>query len=117
MGETKPNPWQEKLVDAGKVRAIGLSNFNVAQCKQVVDTARILPANLQIEVHAWLPQYDLIAAAHDMGMTVTAYSPLGSADRPWATADSPRLLDEPVLAEIGAQYNKSPAQVLQGDYD
>ena len=44
-------------------------------------------------------------------LLVTAYSPLGSPDRPWATADDPALLKNPTIAEIAEIYGKSPAQI------
>ena len=97
----------EALVDEGLVKAIGLSNFNSKQMAVVWEGARIKPANLQVEVHPYFSQEPLIAAARRLGMTVTAYSPLGTG----AEIDGNTIPTHPKLAEVGEKYGKSAAQV------
>lgn len=104
-------PELEKLVDDGLVRSIGLSNFNSKQIDEIVSMARIKPVMLQVEIHPYLVQNELIAHCKKNNIQVTAYSPLGSPDRPWAKPGEPTLLDDPKIMSIGKTYNKSPAQV------
>ncbi|KAK4470051.1 hypothetical protein MN116_005580 [Schistosoma mekongi] len=72
--------WKEmeKLVDEGLVKSIGLSNFNKRQIENILKHCRIKPANLQIEIHANFPNIKLVEYAQSIGLTVTAYAPLGS---------------------------------------
>jgi len=101
----------EKCVDEGLIKSIGLSNFNSEQVERVCSKARIQPAMLQVEVHPYLVQQELVKYCKEKGIAVTGYSPLGSKDRPWAKAGEPSLLEDPALIEVGKKYNKSPAQV------
>jgi len=105
--------WKEmeKFVDEGLVKSIGLSNFNQEQIQHVLQHGRIKPSMLQIEVNPYFSNKPLIEFAKSHNIHVTAYSSLGSAERPWAKPDHPLLLEEPILAELGKKYNKSPAQI------
>ncbi|MEM8964363.1 MAG: aldo/keto reductase [Acidobacteriota bacterium] len=104
----------EDIADAGLARSIGVSNLSVAKLGAVLDGARIRPAVNQIELHPYLQQDDMLAFCAREGVTLTAYSPLGSRDRVAAMRleDEPVLLEDPVLATVAAKHGVSPAQVL-----
>lgn len=102
----------EKLVEKGLVRAIGLSNFNSRQIDDVMSVATIPPTVLQVEAHPYLSQGQLLAHCQERGLVLTAYSPLGSADRAWKHPEEPVLLQDPVIINLANKYHKSPAQVL-----
>jgi aldehyde reductase len=68
----------EAQVDAGRTRSIGLSNFNSRQIARIVKSARIRPANLQVELNVYFQQRELVAFCRALDITVCAYAPIGS---------------------------------------
>jgi len=68
----------EAQVDAGRTRSIGLSNFNSRQIARIVKSARIRPANLQVEINVYFQQRELVAFCRALDITVCAFASLGS---------------------------------------
>ena len=102
----------EAMVRQGLVRSIGLSNFNIKQINEIRNMATVPVSVLQIENHPYLSQQDLVLYAQSRNIVVTAYSPLGSPDRPWGKPDEPNLFDNKVIRELAHKYNKTAAQIL-----
>jgi len=118
--------WQgmEAMVDAGLTKSIGVSNMNSSQIQRILNVARIKPANLQVECHAYLQQKKLREFCKSNGIIVTAYSPIGSPGKPtvgkklgWPVSDHPVLLQDSVLNTIAKKNNRTPAQIFDFELD
>ncbi|RTE09952.1 aldo/keto reductase [Paenibacillus whitsoniae] len=92
----------EDLYLAGRVRAIGVSNFHVHHLETLMQTARIKPMVNQVELHPLLAQQELDAYCREHGIQLEAWSPLMQG----------QLLEHPVIQAIGARHGKSVAQVI-----
>lgn len=68
----------EEFVKEGKVRSIGVSNFNISQLQEVLDKCEIKPVNNQIEVTPYLQNDKLVEFCQKNGVIVSAYGPLGA---------------------------------------
>ena len=94
----------EDYYEAGKIRAIGVSNFYPARIVDIALFARIKPMINQIEMHPYYQQNEALRWNNKYGIQLEAWAPLGEAKND--------LLTNPVLKEIGAKYNKTVAQVI-----
>ncbi|HEX7380852.1 MAG TPA: aldo/keto reductase [Nevskiaceae bacterium] len=111
---TKTWVAMEACVDAGLARHIGVSNFSARKIKTLLDEARIKPAMDQVELHPYLQQQPLVDFCRAHGVQVTAYSPLGSNDRPKGMKgkDEPVLLEDASVAALAKAHGATPAQIL-----
>ncbi|GGZ08474.1 aldo/keto reductase [Streptomyces nitrosporeus] len=99
-----PDTWRalEKLVADGRVRAAGVSNFQPAHLRRLIDTGSLVPAVNQIELHPGLQQSGLRSLHEEYGIATEAWSPLAQG----------ALLDDEVLLSLAARHGRTPAQIV-----
>ena len=104
----------EEAVHSGLIKHIGVSNFGIKRLQDLLGTAVIRPEMNQVESHPYLQQDELFEFCRKNGIHVTAYSPLGSPDRPdgMKAPDEPSLLKNPVIEEIATEKGCSAGQIL-----
>lgn len=108
----------EQLLKTGKAKAIGVSNFDKSEMERLIKNTSIVPAAHQLECHPWLQQRDFTEWHRKNGIHIIHYSPFGNQNALYSGKGEPtKLLEEPVLTEIGETYNKTPAQVTLGKCD
>uniref|UniRef100_A0A3B4TJT0 alcohol dehydrogenase (NADP(+)) n=1 Tax=Seriola dumerili TaxID=41447 RepID=A0A3B4TJT0_SERDU len=101
----------EALQVSGKVKSIGVSNFNILQLERLLALCRVPPAVNQVELHPYLVQTDMIEFCRSKNIALTAYSPFGSPEISGDT-DPHKLLEDPVVADVAKKHRRSSAQVL-----
>lgn len=92
----------ETLYREGKVRAIGVCNFQPQHLDRLLQTAEVVPAVNQIELHPWLQQDELREKHELLGIRTEAWSPLGRG----------QVLKDPVILALAAEHDRTPAQVI-----
>jgi diketogulonate reductase-like aldo/keto reductase len=98
--------WQamEELYKAGRVKSIGVSNFQQHHLDDLLANTEVVPVIDQIETHPYFQQNDLVKYLHDHNIAHEAWSPMGRG--------SDGIFDDVILKDIAAKYHKTVAQVI-----
>lgn len=94
----------EKAYKAGKVKAIGLSNFTAEQIREILSVCEVKPTILQTEVHPYFQERELKDFLQKEGIVIQAWYPLGHGDK--------TLLEETIFTKLAEKYGKSNAQII-----
>lgn len=98
--------WEimESYVKEGKIRSIGVSNFNPNHLEELLSHAEIRPVINQIEVHPYMSQAENIAFNHNLGIQIEAWGPFGQGDID--------IVGNPVLQSLAKKYQKTISQIV-----
>ena len=94
----------EKAVAAGKVKSIGISNFESERLEELIAAATIKPSVLQVECHPYYQQNELKKRISSYGTVIESWYPIGHGDK--------GLLNEPVFTELAEKYGKNNVQII-----
>lgn len=94
----------EKAYKEGKVKAIGLSNFEGKPLEEILKICEIKPTVIQVEAHPYYPQNELKERTKKDDIHIQAWYPLGHGDK--------ALIEEPIFTELANKYGKSNAQII-----
>ncbi|HLJ65259.1 MAG TPA: aldo/keto reductase [Stellaceae bacterium] len=102
--ERRRHSWRalERILEDGRARAIGVSNYTVSHLEALLADAKIPPAVNQIELHPWCQQRETVAFCQKHKIAITAYSPLTKGMR----------LDDRQLLACAREVGRTPAQIL-----
>ncbi|NIM89812.1 MAG: aldo/keto reductase [Candidatus Aminicenantes bacterium] len=102
--DLRSETWKamEKLLEEGKCRSIGVSNYMTWHLEELLSHSSTIPAVNQVEFHPYLYLKDLLGFCQSHDIQLESYSPLTKG----------RKLDDPGLAPIASKYSKTPAQIL-----
>ena len=94
----------EKAYKDGKIKAIGISNFEGKYLDELLSSCEIVPQVMQVECHPYFTQKETRAITDPKGIKIMCWFPLGHGDK--------SLVDEPIFAKLAEKYGKSPAQII-----
>lgn len=94
----------ERAVKDGRVKSIGLSNFESHRLEEVLDIANIYPSVLQVECHPYYQQNELKKRIEKFGTVIEAWYPIGHGDK--------GLINEPLFTKLGQKYGKTNVQII-----
>ena len=94
----------EKAYKEGKAKSIGISNFEGRYLEELETEWEIAPQFIQVEAHPYYTQKELRKTLDKYGIRLMSWYPLGHGEK--------SLINEPVFAELGEKYGKTPAQVI-----
>ena len=94
----------EKAYREGQAKAIGISNFEGSYIEELEKQWEIVPQFMQAEAHPYFPQTELRRTLDKYGIKLMSWYPLGHGDK--------ALISEPVFAELGRKYGRTPAQII-----
>ena len=94
----------ERAVKDGRVKSIGLSNFESERLEEVFNIAEIYPSVLQVECHPYYQQNELKKRLEKYGTVIEAWYPIGHGDK--------GLINEPLFTKLGQKYGKTNVQII-----
>ena len=94
----------EKAYKEGKIKAIGISNFEGEYIEELLNTCEIIPQVIQVEAHPYYPQEELRTIIDEKDIKLISWYPLGHGDK--------SLINEEIFRKLGEKYSKTPAQII-----
>jgi 2,5-diketo-D-gluconate reductase A len=101
----------ERMLQEGRARAIGVSNFSPDHLRRLLDSATVVPAVNQVELHPYFTNATVQAADKTLGILTQAWSPIGGIHR-YRPADAGDVLKNPVITALADKHGKTPAQIV-----
>ena len=94
----------QRAVKDGRVKSIGLSNFESERLEEVLDIANIYPSVLQVECHPYYQQNELKKRIEKYGTVIESWYPIGHGDK--------NLINEPLFTKLAQKYGKTNVQII-----